>query len=246
MVCSRVRELLETPAATIALEISSPNARVAALQKRWGRLRASLDLILNQEGADMADLPGGPSGLLVRDHKGKRADWLVIRIDPGVVSLVAELRGHERQAAEEVGQWKTTSRSASPSALAFGGQARPAAGRRGVGLVGEEGWSWRTRDGRTTRWIKCRKNSTGCAPWRACPSIPRQCRARRRATAVGWRERLESDLRRGKRRRRWATEPQQIPSAGTWIWSSINGGRTWLICPAAPAGCWCATTGQGS
>jgi len=28
-------------------------------------------------------------------------------IDPGVVSLVAELRGHEHQAAEELGQWKT-------------------------------------------------------------------------------------------------------------------------------------------
>ena len=24
----------------------------------------------------------------------------------------------------------------------------------------------------TTRWIKGRKPSTGCAPWRACPSIP--------------------------------------------------------------------------
>jgi hypothetical protein len=31
----------------------------------------------------------------------------VTRIAPGVVSLVAELRGHERQAAEELGQWKT-------------------------------------------------------------------------------------------------------------------------------------------
>jgi hypothetical protein len=29
------------------------------------------------------------------------------RSDPGVVSLVAELRGHQRQAAEEVEQWKT-------------------------------------------------------------------------------------------------------------------------------------------
>ena len=28
-------------------------------------------------------------------------------IDPGVVSLVAELRGHERHAAEELEQWKT-------------------------------------------------------------------------------------------------------------------------------------------
>ena len=43
----------------------------------------------------------------MRDYKGKEADVLVTRIDPGVVSLVAELRGHERQAAEELGQWKT-------------------------------------------------------------------------------------------------------------------------------------------
>ena len=55
----------------------------------------------------MADLPGGASGLLVRGYKGKEAGRLVTRIDPGVVSLVAELRGHERQAAEELGQWKT-------------------------------------------------------------------------------------------------------------------------------------------
>ena len=41
----------------------------------------------------MADLPGGASGLLVRDYKGKKADRLVTRIAPGVVSLVAELRG---------------------------------------------------------------------------------------------------------------------------------------------------------
>jgi hypothetical protein len=31
----------------------------------------------------------------------------VTRIDPGVVSLVAELRGHEHHAAEELEQWKT-------------------------------------------------------------------------------------------------------------------------------------------
>jgi len=29
------------------------------------------------------------------------------RIDPGAVSLVAELRGHERQAAEKLEEWKT-------------------------------------------------------------------------------------------------------------------------------------------
>jgi hypothetical protein len=45
--------------------------------------------------------------LLVRDSKGKNAARLVTRTDPGVVSLVAELRGHERPGAEELGQWKT-------------------------------------------------------------------------------------------------------------------------------------------
>jgi hypothetical protein len=66
-----VRELQEA-GATIALEISSRNSRVAALQKRWDRLRAGLDLILQQRGADMADLPGGASGILRRDYEGRR------------------------------------------------------------------------------------------------------------------------------------------------------------------------------
>jgi hypothetical protein len=73
-----------------------------ALQKCWDRLRAGLDLILDQRCADMADLPGGASGLLCRDSKRKEADRLATRIDPGVVSLVADLRGHERQGAEEL------------------------------------------------------------------------------------------------------------------------------------------------
>jgi hypothetical protein len=61
----------------------------------------------DQRGADLADLPGGASGLLVRGYKGREADRLVTRIDPGVVSLVAELRAHERHAAEELEQGKT-------------------------------------------------------------------------------------------------------------------------------------------
>jgi hypothetical protein len=102
MVCSRLHKLQEAlSAATIALEISSRNARAAAVQKCWGRLRAGLDLISQQRGADTAGVPGGESRLLVGDSKGKEADRLVARIDPGVVSLVAELRGHERQPAEE-------------------------------------------------------------------------------------------------------------------------------------------------
>ena len=45
--------------------------------------------------------------MLVREYKGKKADRLVTRIDPGVVSLVAELRAHERRPAEELEPWKT-------------------------------------------------------------------------------------------------------------------------------------------
>jgi hypothetical protein len=48
VVYPRVRELQEAlSAATVALEISSRNARVAALQRRWDRQRAGLDLILD-------------------------------------------------------------------------------------------------------------------------------------------------------------------------------------------------------
>ena len=59
----------------------------------------------------MVDVPGGDSGLLVRDDRGKEADRLVTRIDSGVVSLLMELRGHERQAAEEAGQRRPASKS---------------------------------------------------------------------------------------------------------------------------------------
>jgi hypothetical protein len=48
----------------------------------------------------MADLPGDASGMLCRDYQGKKAGRLVTRIAPGVVAVVAELRGHEQQAAQ--------------------------------------------------------------------------------------------------------------------------------------------------
>ena len=85
-----------------ALKIARRNARVTALQKRWDYLRASFDRILNERSADMADLPGGISGLLIREYRGRRGDRVVTRIDPKVIALAAELR--ERQAAEELGR----------------------------------------------------------------------------------------------------------------------------------------------
>jgi|GEM_PF-1523582 len=110
-----VRELQEA-GATIALEISRRNSRVAALQRRWDRLRArprpDPRPARRRHGRR---LPGGASGLLCRDYESKKADRLATRIDPGAVSLVAELRDHERQAAEELGQWKTVVEEPKPS-----------------------------------------------------------------------------------------------------------------------------------
>jgi hypothetical protein len=105
-VSARVAELTsELSADLVSAEISDRNARIQALQERWTRLRANLDQVLGERGKEMAGVPGGSSGLLMRDHKGKDASTSVYRIDPGVVALLAELRAHEKQAAEELGQW---------------------------------------------------------------------------------------------------------------------------------------------
>lgn len=108
MVCNRIREIQETfSAGTIALEISSRNARVQALQERWDKMRQVITeraVHYAKGGDDESDaiVPGGETGLLVKDFKGKEADQPVYKVDTG---LLAELRNHEKQAAEELGQW---------------------------------------------------------------------------------------------------------------------------------------------
>jgi hypothetical protein len=59
----RVRELQE---ATFRRDESPSNSaaatRASQRSKRWDRLRAGLDLILDQRGADMAESPAAPAG----------------------------------------------------------------------------------------------------------------------------------------------------------------------------------------
>jgi len=99
---TRDAKAIETLSAdTITLEISNRNARVVALQERRDRLRAGLDLVIDARCGHGRSA----SGMLVRGYKAKKANRLVTRIDPGVVSLVADLRGHEQQAAEESERW---------------------------------------------------------------------------------------------------------------------------------------------
>jgi phage terminase small subunit len=120
-VCARVRAIRErVSAATIAVEISSRNARIQALQTRWEKMRQ----VIEERGAseEYSSVPGGTTGLLTKDYKGKQADTPVYKVD---TALLAELRAHERQAAEELCQWKAviedrkTTIDATPAAIAL-------------------------------------------------------------------------------------------------------------------------------
>ena len=74
--------------------------RLAALEDR----RRRLDLVMRQRGLEMAnECAGGESGLLVRDFKGKDASQVVYKVDTG---LLAEQREHDKQIAQELGQWQ--------------------------------------------------------------------------------------------------------------------------------------------
>ena len=73
----------------------------------------------------MADIPGGATGMLCKDYKGKDADQLVTKVDTGVLAMSAELRALERQAAEELAQWKVVIEArrvvdATPAAVMLG------------------------------------------------------------------------------------------------------------------------------
>jgi hypothetical protein len=85
-------------AGVIHAEISNRNARVQALQNRWDRMRG----LIEARAQEMKDVPGGETGMLVRDFKGKDANQVVYKFD---ASLVNELNKVEKQAAEELGQW---------------------------------------------------------------------------------------------------------------------------------------------
>ena len=50
----------------------------------------------------MAEAPGGGSGLLVRQYQGGAP---IYKVDTGLVRLIGQLLAHEKQAAEELGQW---------------------------------------------------------------------------------------------------------------------------------------------
>jgi hypothetical protein len=82
--------------------ITDRNARVGILQDLVDRMRK----VIEERGAEMADVPGGSSGLLVKTYKGKEAATAVYRFD---AALVEQINATCKQVAMKRGLIEDTS-----------------------------------------------------------------------------------------------------------------------------------------
>ena len=98
---ARIREVqTQISRRLIELEITNRNNRLQAIQHRWDLMR---ELIFERgRHEDYQRVPGGSTGLLCLDYKGKDANQPIYRFD---APLMAEMRLAEKQAAIEMGQW---------------------------------------------------------------------------------------------------------------------------------------------
>jgi len=62
----------------------------------------ALNQIIEERGADLQDIPGGATGFIVRDYKGKNADQPFYCYDSALMRDRLALR---KQLAQELGQW---------------------------------------------------------------------------------------------------------------------------------------------
>jgi hypothetical protein len=78
--------------------------RVDALNDRWERLKRIMDE--RGESGEMAGVPGGGTGLIVKQTRGAGSGERFTLIEEYVldVALLKEFREHEKQAADELGQ----------------------------------------------------------------------------------------------------------------------------------------------
>jgi ParB-like chromosome segregation protein Spo0J len=102
----RVEELVADFARAVRRRgIAVLERRVAALNDRWLRMQQ----VIEARAADptMQVVPGGPTGLLVHTVKGvgRGEDFQLIDLYEVDTGLLNELRQHEKQAAQELGQW---------------------------------------------------------------------------------------------------------------------------------------------
>lgn len=112
---ARVAEhVAEFEASTLRYQIAKRRKRVEALNRRWLRLQDVVDARAAAYGDDpKAGAPGAGTGLLVRQYKSIRSGTSQLgdpeyeTVEEWVVdtALLKEIREHEKQAAQEVGQW---------------------------------------------------------------------------------------------------------------------------------------------
>lgn len=85
--------------------IANRQNRIDALNDRWKRMHQ----VIEERAADPthASMPGYKTGLLVYQVKGvgKGEDFQLIDLFAVDTGLLKELREHEKQAAQELGQW---------------------------------------------------------------------------------------------------------------------------------------------
>ena len=89
------------------------NVRLRGIAVRARRIESYLadfeatSTILQERAAELAHIPGGKTGYIVRDYQGKDADRSVYSFD---VALSRERRAIREQLAKELGQWTDKSR----------------------------------------------------------------------------------------------------------------------------------------
>lgn len=101
----RVGEIVkETHERIVARGIAEKQNRIDALNRRW----KLMDDVIRQRAENLTDVAGGGNtGLLVRQVKGAGSGEAFRLIEEYAVDtgLLKELREHEKQAAQELGQW---------------------------------------------------------------------------------------------------------------------------------------------
>lgn len=106
---ARVREIVESVRAALeAKGIAARQNRIDALNERHELMR---EVIRQRASAYQGEGVGGSTGLIVKDVKGigRGYDFQVVEVYGVDTGLLRELREHEKQMAQELGEWQERS-----------------------------------------------------------------------------------------------------------------------------------------
>jgi hypothetical protein len=104
--------------------IAERQNRIDALNERWNLMREVIDG--RAEDSRMQHVAGGRTGLLVHTVKGvgRGEDFQLIDLYEVDTGLLNELRQHEKQAAQELGEWSEKREVSGPGGQAIEVRAR--------------------------------------------------------------------------------------------------------------------------